>query len=173
MDKRTVDDARLNRNFLFGCGCGCLFNVKNVAWQVQMQSDVVPCTDCQMLIDNPIAESPFFDDSPSVAGELGWCGCGQPRNINEVMLTYLSGLRERGRVLASECRGLLVIELLGTVSNAPRFPFGMDEDLALTYAYIADDLGWTDHGGNIQDAWLTDDGEIALTNLETLRKENK
>jgi hypothetical protein len=32
-------------------------------------------------------------------------------------------------------------------------------------AYLCDALGWTEHGGGVGGAWLTDEGERALSNL--------
>ena len=44
---------------------------------------------------------------------------------------------------------------------------GLDGIVELLLAYIADAAGWTEHGGSVGGAWLTDGGREALANLRT------
>lgn len=122
-------------NFVMGCGCGCTIIVRNAGF---VATDRPPCEHCQPVLDGT-------DDqiirTEMVSRHLGWCGCGNPEDIDLAMLAYLdSGTPD---ILA--------------------LPEGLAE---LMLAYIADDLGWTEHGGSVYGAWLTDDGREALTNLK-------
>ena len=86
------------------------------------------------------------DDGPTVAAELGWCGCGSHEDIDAWMLAYL-----RSRA--------------GDEWPKP-VPEGVSEDATTLLAYMADDLGWTEHGGSIYGAWLTDEGRLVIQRME-------
>jgi hypothetical protein len=73
-----------------------------------------------------------------VASELGWCGCGPQEHLDRLMYAYLD---QDGPVLRAE------------------------GDAGMLLAFIADDLGWTEHGGNIGGSWLTNAGAQARANL--------
>ncbi len=81
---------------------------------------------------------PHFGEIARVNAELGWCGCGTGDRVDEMMLAYLG-------------------------QSGPVLHFG--DDAGMLVAYMADALGWTEHGGSIGGAWLTEDGEQALANL--------
>jgi hypothetical protein len=84
--------------------------------------------------------------SVSVNAELGWCGCGSHEDVDAWMLAYL-----RSRA--------------GDEWPKPQ-PEGVSEDAAGLLAYMADDLGWTEHGGSIYGAWLTDEGRLVIQRME-------
>ena len=75
--------------------------------------------------------------------ELGWCGCGDPDGIDEMMLDYLT-------------------------SASPEHPdvLRADTPVRLLMAYVADQLEWTEHGTSIGGAWLTKEGITARAFLQ-------
>lgn len=79
--------------------------------------------------------------------ELGGCGCGQPERVDAMMLAYLESRAGEGFPKPD--------------------PAGVSEDAALLLAYLADMLDWTEHGGSVGGAWLTDEGERALAHLRS------
>lgn len=117
------------------CQCGRETRAKNGAWVVSDGKE--PC-------DSP---HPHYQDGepPSVPTELGWCGCGEPERVDEMMLAYL-----QSRV--------------GEDYPKPD-PVGVSPDAVPLLAYMADALGWTEHGGSVGGAWLTDNGYVAIGNL--------
>lgn len=135
----SADSPNANRpGWFMGCGtCGGNAWVKNAA--------VVRDKTCEQCEQAGLAG----DDSTGVldslvSTELGWCGCGSPDRVDEMMLAYLRW------VAVEEC---------------PRAESGVHEDAVLLLAYIADKLGWTEHGGSVLSAWLTEDGKQAMANL--------
>lgn len=83
------------------------------------------------------------DRDGMVCAELGWCQCASPADVDHAMLSYLEG------------SGRGVPQAMGSAAR--------ERDLLL--AYIAADLGWTEHGGSVWGSWLTDAGREALANL--------
>lgn len=73
-----------------------------------------------------------------------WCGCGMPEEIDKAMLTYLS-------------------------SGTHPYPniLKINNTTDLFCAYIADSLGWTEHGGSVYGAWLTEEGKKILDGIQT------
>lgn len=124
------------------CGCGCVWRVKNLAYV--MSSD--GCAHCLDMVRNPDDCSPL-DHSGMVAAEAGWCGCGALERVDRMMLAYLS-----------QDDTILRDDHVEEVSD----------DASVLLAYIADSLGWTEHGGGVGGSWLTDDGKEALANLRHL-----
>jgi hypothetical protein len=49
-------------------------------------------------------------------------------------------------------------------------PEGVSKDAEVLLAYIADALGWTEHGGGVCGAWLSESGRTALANLTAQEK---
>jgi hypothetical protein len=98
-----------------------------------------PCAHCLEMATEAM-------ESGRVQAEIGWCGCGTDRT-DEMMLAYL-----RSR------------EVDGFPKPAPD---GVHADAVELLAYMADDLGWTEHGGGVGGAWLTDAGREALANLSS------
>lgn len=79
------------------------------------------------------------DDPPNVTTEAGWCGCGEPEIVDRLMLDYLEVAAVHG---------------------------ALPERLVMS-AYLAAELDWTEHGGSIYGAWLTDDGTAVLQELRS------
>lgn len=98
--------------------------------------------DCPRCAEKEARVREEFFDGEIVAKELGWCGCGELARVDALMLGYLTS-------------GDPVLQVNG--------------DAGLLLAYIADDRGWTDHGGSIHSAWLTDSGRELLANLTAAR----
>lgn len=120
---------------LMSCGCGNVIRVKNAGFRTTTDG----CDHCRRALDGT---DPGHDMSDGrVSHELGWCGCGSLEAVDRMMLDYLTTEGEPDAIL---------ITRNGT-------------DLLL--AYIADDLGWTEHGGTVTACWLTDDGREAIANL--------
>ncbi|HYF46707.1 MAG TPA: hypothetical protein VD926_10895 [Acidimicrobiales bacterium] len=126
-------------NWFVGCGsCDGKAWVKNAA--------IVRDTSCDACKDYGSDERTgvYVLDS-LVCTELGWCTCGNPEDVDRMMLAYL------------------------TARSYDDFPKpraeGVSEDAEMLLAYIADALGWTEHGGSVGGAWLTDDGREAMANL--------
>jgi hypothetical protein len=78
-----------------------------------------------------------------VCNELGWDVCGNPEAVDRMMLAYLTARSSDAKPAAE----------------------GVPPDAEILIAYMADDLGWTEHGTGIEGAWLTEAGREALTNL--------
>lgn len=125
------------------CGAdGTEWIVRNAGW-VTERPDGLPCEHLDDLSE------------PSVAAELGWCGCGSPEDVDRMMLAYLRNIEARWTVRKDE--------------DAPHWGWrateGLSTDAETLIQYMADALGWTEHGGTVGGAWLTDDGHVALRNL--------
>ncbi len=70
-----------------------------------------------------------------------WCVCGEPDRVAEAMLRYLTP--EPGKTIV----------VVG------------DDLESLLLAYMADGAGWTEHGGTVRAAWLTEKGKAARAAL--------
>lgn len=125
------------------CGCGVETWVKDYAYV--RRGDPMTAETCAA----PHPHDP--DDGPTVPMELGWCGCGNPEDVDRMMLAYLANLHERWTTRKDE--------------GAPHFGYQPTPDLSpdaeLLIQYVADSLGWTEHGGSVGGAWLTDEGHDA------------
>lgn len=96
-----------------------------------------PCDMCRAIFDGT---DDVYEPTGMVNRHLGWCQCGNPELTDQFMVDYLStGGADR------------VLNPIGPVHTL--------------MAYIADDLGWTEHGDSVRAAWLTDNGREALANL--------
>lgn len=107
-----------------------------------------------------------------VARTLGWCECGCPERIDGLMLQFLLGVERRWtweRMLDEQDSGLPRDRY--ERPDKPTFPYGMDEDIAYTYAYLADDAGWTTHGGAVGGEWLNDEGKDVIVTLKAMYPE--
>lgn len=90
-----------------------------------------------------VPESVLWCNEPDWAK---FCGCGDPIAVQEMMLSYLESLDGEwiDRKKAEKRWGEWAYLLLG---------------------YMADSLGWTEHGGSVEGAWLTDLGRMNLAAL--------
>lgn len=140
---------RKKRGWFCGCPeCGANLYVRNAA----VVREGGPCDNCRTF---GTAE----DDGPAggdvkeslVSHELGWCGCGNPEDVDRMMLAYLTARAEEDW-------------------PKPRAE-GVSDDAEMLLAYIADELEWTEHGGSVGGAWLTDDGKEAMRNLTAAARE--
>lgn len=94
-----------------------------------------------------------------VCSELGWCGCGGPEDIDQAMLAYLRTLTHPAGFSTDRSA------IARAVTDDEPEDGSDGATLRLLLAYMADDLGWSEHGGSVYGAWLTDDGKQALDNL--------
>ena len=75
---------------------------------------------------------------------MGWCQCGNPENVTAMAFLYLTAVSHKvDRTTAQQETGI------------------PDEAWQLL-SYICDWLEWTEHGGSVAGAWLTDTGKEAL-----------
>lgn len=127
------------RGWFTGCPhCGAALYVRNAA----VVREGATCDNCRgWEADDDIGDV----NEALVSTELGWCGCGSPEEVDRMMLAYLEARAEE---------------------DWPKpHPEGVSEDAEQLLSYIADALGWTEHGGSVGGAWLTDDGKTARANL--------
>jgi hypothetical protein len=144
----------------FGCGAPLADGSRCPnAWYLKNQVLVCPSTErCDNCKDFGPGDPMDLDDI-NVPAELGWCGCGHPDLVDDLMLAFLTGVETRWAV----CHAAPAGHDCGT--NEVTFPYGMNYDVATLLAYIADEIGWTEHGGAVGGEWLTPDGEETLANL--------
>ena len=133
--------------------------------------DFGPCDN--VADDEPMAF--HFDgchyDSPLEAfgiGVLGFCGCGDPEGMAELVASWLRWRKEGldGAINAAE----VSLRIDWTKSrerwqqHEARKPemTGREE---LLIAYLCDDKGLTEHGGSVYGSWLTETGEQWLAVL--------
>lgn len=126
---------------IWKCQCGRETRVKNLRYRVVEPPNAGPC---DVVHDGQCPGNESDGTDPSLNDELGWCACGNPEMVESAMLEYLEAVSER------------------------RSPVGMSREM-LIMAYIADDLGWTEHGGGVYGAWLDSDGIEALQILQSRR----
>lgn len=83
---------------------------------------------------------------------MGWCQCGNPEDMTAMAFLYLTAVGNKlDRKTAQEKSGI------------------PDEAWTLL-SYICDYLEWTEHGGSVGGAWLTDTGKEALRKYTEKRK---
>ncbi len=130
------------RGWIYWCGgCGANVSCIDLAYVADKPNDEL-CETCCGVIEKQTTEHIFPSEGrPSVAACLSWCGCGDHYLIDKTMLAFIEGV--------------------GT-------GWTMEPALSYTYAYISDDLGWTDHGCAVGGEWLTDTGKLALERLRAL-----
>ena len=148
--------------------CDNQWYIQNHAWVVVDaggKPTSIRCANCQ----DPAEAS--ADDDITVNAELGWCECGMPSRIDDLMEEFLAGVERRwAQEDAADAAGSHHATRYtdGTITT---FPYGMNEDVAYLLAYLADTLGWTEHGGSVGGEWLTHDGKEALANLRRCHRE--
>lgn len=88
--------------------------------------------------------------------ELEWCLCGKPEEALGFLRDVLRAMRLKDDDKWAEAREA-VDKLLP-----------LDSPLGLCFRYWMDSRGWTEHGGAVYGAWLTDEGRrvLALLNSE-------
>ena len=152
--------------WMSGCPeCGSEIRLKNLTNRKVGGSET--CENCRDWITDPLP--PFnltgpVDDPPSVVDEMGACGCGSPYLVDQSMFTYLKGVKTYRDEVGSVPFG--TFDYVTKSPKSPYFPYGLEESHAYLLAYVADMLGWTEHGMSVGGAWLTDDGEEALAVLQ-------
>lgn len=121
--------------YVMGCPkCGSVLTVVNAGYVMTKE----PCDNCEGFIADATGEL----GNGRMNDTLGWCGCGNPEEVDKLMLHYLDSAKWLD----------------------DKFP-RINNDADRLCAYIADDLGWTEHGGGVGGAWLTDAGREARANL--------
>lgn len=129
-----------DRNWVAACSCGSAMFIRNAA----IFRTEIPCDSCRGW--GSTGGEPFGDiKNELVVSELGWCSCDRPQEVDRMMLSYLTARSADGW---------------------PKpHPEAVSDDAETLLAYIADDLGWTEHGSTVGGAWLTTDGTEAMLNL--------
>lgn len=136
------------RGWFVGCGCGSNQWVRNAA----IVRDKT-CAQCKDYGTNE--DSGVYVLDALVSTELGWCACGNPEDVDRMMLTYLEWAEAR-------------FDKQSEVSWDTPLD-NVSDDAKFLLAYIADGLDWTEHGGSVGGAWLTDEGKEAMANLRAAR----
>lgn len=90
-------------------------------------------------------ESTLYED-------LGFCGCGNPDSVAEMVAAYLRAKSENDPYFTRE--------------RVAYFINAWGEQLFLYMAYTLDDKEYTDHGASVYGAWTTDKGKSLLRVLE-------
>lgn len=130
--------------YIFQCGtCGTtLYQADLELCSTKEEGDL--CPSCLSLMRR---EDVFENDllvPLSVGRELGFCECGDYTRLDALMLLYLQTVQTG---------------LWGEKA---------DHDTMMLLAYLADQIGWTDHGHALPAAWLTEKGKKVLLNLEKI-----
>lgn len=91
---------------------------------------------------------------------LCWCGCGYPQLAQRCIRDYLD-------ILDGDMSDEHVYDKRRVIMKS-RFGVDdvMDNELLLCLAYALDAAGFTEHGGNIGGAWLTEEGKMFLYALK-------
>lgn len=89
--------------------------------------------------------------------ELKWCGCGNAEAALDFMRDVLAAIGPCGKRDDWEGSRRRMSELIGEESNGA---------LALSYLYMLDAVGLTEHGGSVWGCWLTEKGERILHELQ-------
>lgn len=146
MSDRSQDKNSAHGTWVAGCPqCDGEVFVKDAA--------IIQTKTCDNCRDFLTGHDPVVDVHEVVGTELEWCGCDRPEEVDRMMLAYL------------EARA---------VEDFPKpHPEGVSEDAETLLAYIADQLGWTEHGGSVGGAWLSPAGETALNNLRRYASEQE
>jgi hypothetical protein len=131
--------------WIFTCGCGNEIRLKDAGFIASAGG----CPHC--WVDGYVVDGCGVSDG-LVASELGWCGCGQPEDIDDAMIELLQSALDQEAEDGHP--GIRLPE---------KIP--MDRAAWMLLSYIADEFGWTEHGGSIFGAWITDRGRTALSNL--------
>jgi hypothetical protein len=123
------------RAWILGCACG------SELFMVNCKPTLIGpgCDSCR----DDVTGNPLQDGEPwtmLVQHEAGWCCCGDEDRIDTLMWRYLIHLGPGA---------------LGTYTG----------DVEALLAYLADSLGWTEHGTAVDYPWLTDAGREARDNL--------
>lgn len=91
--------------------------------------------------------------------KLNWCGCGDPDAAKKTIRDFL-------RILYDSCKDEDFDTFYNRKKNNLKERFGVDSiydnELLLCFAYTMDTAGFTEHGGGIGGAWVTNEGEMFL-----------
>ena len=94
---------------------------------------------------------------------LKWCGCGNPADALVFMRDVLALLKLRSEDSRAEKHNWEQhTKTLWSLLAQETHPM-----LGLTYMYLLDSLGLTEHGGNVMGCWLDEKGEELLALLQT------
>jgi hypothetical protein len=112
-----------------------------------------PCEHCERTLTTGILDSDV-DGVPVVAEAvcrlMGWCHCGRPEDVTRLVVAYLR----------------MVERLLWAARSKPDYSAVGGEAAWWLLAYLCDGLAWTEHGGSVEGAWLTEDGRLAMQRME-------
>lgn len=138
----------------FVCGCGASGKRPYPECRVTRTLDRVSdctCETCTQWVEDGVETWLGDDPTDLVCALLGFCGCGDHDEVERQFFDYLNGTAEWWRIVKE------------TEPRWDEYPPRPDADYLTMY--LCDALGWTEHGGSVGGAWLTDDGRKALANL--------
>jgi hypothetical protein len=134
----------------YGCGsCGrdIVLRADLIIESRSKESAKDPCDDCQETIQTGID---FNEDNlvlTAVNRLMGFCPCGEPELITTAVMRYMASPKP-------------------IVYGEPFHDLG--EMGFQLIAYIANAIGWTEHGGAVTASWPTDMGYEALKHWQTM-----
>lgn len=97
---------------------------------------------------------------------LKWCGCGNPDMVLMYMRDVLAMLHKRSEDSRADASPDGSTWAANSEELYKLLNFKACEPLALSYLYMLDELGLTEHGGNVMGSWLTPAGKDLLTILQ-------
>lgn len=109
--------------------------------------------------------------------ELNFCGCGRPNDVLIYIAEYLRALSTTydGREDPdwAERHDILDALLLSPKSEGAKHRSVYDYAPQLFLAYWLDSKGYTEHGGGVGGAWVTDEGRDLLGLLDGITEDDE
>jgi hypothetical protein len=102
----------------------------------------------------------YYDD-------LKWCGCGNPDEALGFMRDVLEVMNLRSNENGAESHSVAHEESAWMRRTRELYAMLGDGMLGLSYLYVLDAHGLTEHGGSIGGSWLTHKGERVLALLKS------
>ena len=98
---------------------------------------------------------------------LKWCGCGNPENALAFMRDVMEVMRKRSEENMAESPFVSHGDSNWMKRTRELDAMLGDGALGLSYLYVLDAHGLTEHGGSIGGSWLTHEGERVLALLKS------
>jgi len=96
--------------------------------------------------------------------KLRWCGCGNPEDALAFMRDIMQVMKDGSDGNRSELG--VPYEQSAWAKRAKQLEEMLPGPLGLSYLYMLDHLGLTEHGGSVGGSWLSEEGEKALELLK-------
>lgn len=116
------------------------------------------------LAKDPLVQ--FGDFDGDFVGEtfecFQFCQCGSPGDIVDHLLAYMRFLKARSEIYHSTNSRVSDEQYEELRKQHPI----ADSNVGMFCAYLADSVGWTEHGGSVGGAWLSESGKAWLLDAE-------